>query len=160
MGLDDFLDKFNVIDRAQGLIASIMRTPYRKSHKGRKEAKLRLDPGACELHIDRTQNTGQEAEDVLAAAHITVFGRRMTDNEYILSVKARQGRIAELRLLRAGIALGPGHKMIDPRNVGYSAGKGKMPVDFQPAGDGATSGGKSAARKPGDRLSELWNKEV
>lgn len=159
MGLDDFLDQFNLIDRAQGLIASIVRTPYRKSHKGRKEKKLRLDPGACELHIDRTQNTGQEAEDVLTEAHITVFGRRMTDKEFILSVKPRQGRIAELRLLRAGIVLGPGHKMIDPRNVGYSAGKGKMAVDFQPAGDGA-NGGKSAARKPGGRLSELWNKEV
>lgn len=156
MGLDDFLDQFNLIDRAQGLIASIVRTPYRKSHKGRKEKKLRLDPGACELHIDRTQNTGREAEDVLSEAHITVFGRRMTDKEFILSVKARQGRIAELRLLRAGIALGPGHQMIDPANVKYAAGKGKMPVDFQPSDNGAIGGGKPAVRK----LSALWDKEA
>lgn len=59
---------------------------------------------------------------------IPIANRRITSQEAIFWVQARQARIAEYRLLRAGFAFGPRHRWIDPRNVQWAAGKGKMPV--------------------------------
>lgn len=147
MGTDDILDKFNLIGRVQGLLWSLTSyLPHRKSHKGRKVGKWRVDGGVREIHIDRMQNTGGEAERVLERAHIPIAGRRITDKEAIFLVRARQAKWAELVLLRAGVALGPGHRMIDPANVKYAAGKGAVPLWGQAGASLTDAYGKELAR--------------
>lgn len=129
MDAGDILDKFDLIDRAQGWLWAITSwLPRRKSRKGRKVGKLRLDGGVREIRIDRMKNTGGEAERVLEKAHIPIAGRRITSKEAIFLVRARQAAWAELNLMRAGIQLGPGHRLIDQRNVGYAAGKDTVPL--------------------------------
>jgi len=130
MKLDDLLDKFNLISRADGLIWSISTLlPHRRSHKGRQAGPWRIDPGVREIHIDRMHSTGGAAERLLREAHIPIAGRRITADEAIFLVRARQARIAEYRLLRAGFTFGPRHRWIDPRNVQWAARhQAKMPV--------------------------------
>lgn len=129
MNLDDFLDNFNLIDRAQGLLWGLTSwLPYRCSHKGRKEKKWRVDGGTTEIRIDRMTNTGGEAERILAAACIPIAGRRIRAQEAIFSVKTRQAAWAELILMRARVRLAANHKMIDPDNARYAAEKGPVPL--------------------------------
>ena len=118
MELDDFLDKFNWISRGQGFLWSLLSwLPFRHSHKGRKIGSWSIEPGVREIRVDRSITTGGEAERLLAKARIPIAGRRITSKEAIFLVKARQAGWAEYLLLRAGAALGPGHRMIDPENV-------------------------------------------
>lgn len=129
MNLDDFLDHFNLIDRAQGILWGLTSwLPRRKSHKGRKVGALRIDGGTTEIRINRLTNTGGEAERILAAAHIPIAGRRIRAKEAIFVVRTRQAAWAELLLLRAGVHMSEHHQMIDPANVKYAAGKGAIPI--------------------------------
>ena len=129
MNLDDILDKFNWSDRIQGFVWSLTSwLPHRRTRKGRKVGPWRIDGGTCAIHIDREHMTGAEAERILQRAHIPIAGRRITSKEAIFLVRSRQAAWAEYILLRAGITLGPGHKMIDPANVKRTAGK--KPITF------------------------------
>jgi len=110
MELDDFLDKFNLLWRGQGFLWSLLSwLPFRHSHKGRKVGSWSIAGGVREI--------GGEAERLLAKAMIPIAGRRITSKEAIFLVKARQAGWAEYLLLRAGAAIGPGHRWIDPENV-------------------------------------------
>lgn len=118
MGLDDFLDKFNLISRVQGQVWGLTSyLPHRASHKGRKVGPWRVDGGTREIRVDRWHTTGGQAERILKRVNIPIAGRRITDREAIFLVRERQAAWAEYNLLRAGAALGPGHVMIDPDNV-------------------------------------------
>jgi len=123
MSLDDFLDKFNWISRAHGLLWGLTTyLPHRATHKGRKVGPWQLDGGTRQISVDRYHTTGGQAERILQRAHIPIAGRRITSREALFLVKSRQAAWAEYNLLRAGAVLGPTHKIIDPRNVAW-AGK-------------------------------------
>lgn len=154
MGLNDLLDKFNWIDRAQGMVWSLTSLlPHRKTHKGRKVGGWVVEPGVREIRIDRWENSGGEAEELLKRAHVPIAGRRITDREAIFLVRSRQAAWAELLLMRGGIALGPRHQMIEPANVRYAAGKGAVPLWGQTPADAAgvtaTGAGQKAGAKTG-----------
>jgi hypothetical protein len=118
MNLDDFLDKFNLLSRVQGAVWSLgSYLPHRSSHKGRKVGPWRVDGGTREIRVDRYHTTGGQAERILKRVAIDIAGRRITSGEAIFLVRERQAAWAEYNLLRAGVALGPGHVMIDPDNV-------------------------------------------
>lgn len=134
MGIDDFLDKFNLISKAHGLLWGLTTwLPHRRAHKGRHVGPWRVDGGTRAIHVDRQHTTGAEAEAILWRAHIPIAGRRITDREAIFLVKSRQAAWAEYNLLRAGAVLGPGHAIIDPRNVTW-AGKFETAVPLWAAG--------------------------
>lgn len=123
MGLDDFLDKFNLISRVQGAVWSLgTYLPHRKTHKGRAVGPWLVDGGTRQISVDRAYTTGGMAERILQRVNIPIAGRRITDREAIFTVKARQAQWAEYALLRGGAVLGPTHRIIDPRNVAW-AGK-------------------------------------
>ena len=145
MGLDDFLDKFNLISRVQGAVWSLgSYLPHRASHKGRKVGPWRVDGGTREIRVDRYHTTGGQAERILKRVAIPIAGRRITSGEAIFLVRERQAAWAEYNLLRAGVALGPGHHMIDPENV-RRAGQYNEAVpawarrDQQPGGEAITA---------------------
>jgi len=147
--IDDILDKFNIIDRVQGVLWGLTTwLPRRRTRKGRKVGPWRIDGGTREIRIDRTANTGGDAERALKRAHIPIAGKRITTKEAIFVVRARQAKWAELVLLRSGIRLAGSHKMIDARNIAYAAGKGALPLwgqDATPAEkspQGRRTGGK------------------
>jgi hypothetical protein len=118
MGIFDVLDMFNIIDRVQGQLWGLTSyLPHRASHKGRKVGPWRIDGGTREIHVDREHTAGIEAERILKRVNISIAGRRVTDREAIFLVRERQASWAEYNLLRAGVALGPGHAMIDLDNV-------------------------------------------
>lgn len=129
MNMLDLLDKFNWMDRAQGLVwAMTTYLPHQRSHKGRKVGPYVIDGGVTEIHIDRAHSTGGEAERALARAHVPIAGRRVTSKEAIFLVRSRQAEWAEYVLLRAGVVLGPNHRMIDEANYSYAANKGPVPM--------------------------------
>ena len=125
----DLLNKFNVMDMAQGWLWSLTSwLPHKRSHKGRKIGKLRVEGGVRWIRVDRSATSGSEAEAILKAAHIPIGGRRITSQEASFLVRARQAAWAELILLRAGVKLAENHKIIDPHNISYAVNKGPLPL--------------------------------
>jgi len=169
MGLDDFLDRFNLIDRVQGFVWGLGTfLPHRATHKGRPVGPWRVDGGTRAIHVDRTQTAGGQAERILARARIPVAGRRVTDGEAIFLVKSIQAAWAEYNLLRGGAVLGPTHQIIDPRNVAWAGkfqtavpvwadqGRGADPGPADPPRDEHPQRPEAGQRQPGGKLRRLW----
>jgi hypothetical protein len=117
MPLDDVLDLFNLIDRAEGWLAGALTLVPHRHRNGA----WHWQPGMREIRVDRASNTGGEAERCLARYHIPVHGRRITSAEAIFLVRASQAEFAEYNLPRAGLVLGPQHRMINPDNARWAA---------------------------------------
>lgn len=175
MGLDDFLDKFNWIDRVQGVLWGLTTyLPHQRSRKGRKVGEWRVDGGTREIRVDRAHTSGGDAERILERVSVGIAGKRITDREAIFLVKERQASWAEYNLLRAGAVLGPGHKMIDPENVQWAGQYAEaVPAWAQRASatssiaagqdaeaptsaKAATSGKKDPEKRKRGLLNELW----
>lgn len=123
MTLDDFLDTFNWISRLEGV--AFWLTTFLPSRDLFGE--VRIVPGTVEIQIERygadgqIAHTGGDAERLLRWVRIPVHGKRVTHDAFIFVVPARQGKWAEYLLLRAGVRLAPGHRMIDPCNARWAA---------------------------------------
>lgn len=115
--MDDFLNKFNLIDGFHGVIGFILSLrPKRKTHKGRKVGPWLVQPGMTEIAVDRSVSTGADAEGILAEVGIPVYGRRITNREAIFLVRSRQANWAEYNLAHRGVIFGPSHRVINARN--------------------------------------------
>lgn len=122
MDLMSFLDKFDVIDKADGIVGWLLTwLPIRRSHKGRKVGGWRIAPGQVTIAVDSRHTPGATVEGYLRDANIAVCGRRITSRHcHQMQVKARQGAWAEYILLARGVQFHPSHKWIDPRNLRYT----------------------------------------
>lgn len=124
-GLDSFLDMFNIIDRLDGLLGWLLSAiPHRRTTKGHPTGPYVVEAGMHELHIQATgaeSASGRQAEAALRHYGIHVWGRRITDDAIIMSVRTRQANWAEHVLLRAGISFAPAHRFHDPRANAWSA---------------------------------------
>jgi hypothetical protein len=106
MTLDDFLNKFDWINRVQGFLWSLTSWwPRRRSHKGRKVGGLRIDGGVKRIEVDRQHSTGMQAERALQRAHIPIAGRGVTSKTAYFLVRSRQWKWALYVLLRAGVVV-------------------------------------------------------
>ena len=130
--MDDLLDIFNFFDkfvsRPLGWLKSAI--PHRRSHKGRKVGKPKVEPGLWELRITRgngSSQTGGDMERRLKEVGVEVCGRRVRNDEFICYVRTRQARWAEQVLLRAGIEFSPKYRWFDPRTPKW-AGRHAVPV--------------------------------
>lgn len=121
--MDSFLDAFNIIDRLEGFLGWLLSAvPHRHTTKGHPTGPFVIEAGLHELHIQRhaaatgaESASGHQVEDTLRHYGIRVWGRRITDDEVIMSVQARQANWAEHVLLRAGVIFAPAHRFNDPR---------------------------------------------
>lgn len=128
----DFWDFFNLfdklIDRPRGFLKSLL--PHRRSHKGRKVGKVKIEPGLWELRIKRgngASQTGGDMERRCKEVGVEVYGRRVLNDEFICYIQRRQARWAEQVLLRAGIEFSPKYRWFDPRTPKW-AGRHAGPV--------------------------------
>ena len=130
MELDDFLDKFNLIDRIDRAIGMALSfVPYQPTRKGHPAGALRVAPGMFEISIERgdADQTGGQAERILRKYGIPIWGRRVTSREFIMTVRARQADWAEHVLLREGIVFAGRHRWHDDRAPAW-AGRHADPV--------------------------------
>lgn len=105
MGLDDFLDKFNLIARLEGMVS---RTLHWDKSAPFLPALLASASGYDEwtFHIRNDAGfTGGDAERLLNHYAIPIWCRRVTDQHFILSTPRRQANWAEYLLLRRGFVL-------------------------------------------------------
>ncbi len=114
--LDDILDLFNWVDRLEGLLSSFINSDWH----GIGDSQTPVDLfGSWTFHIRRDVAwTGGEVERFLRHYGIVAWGRRLTGDHYILSVKPRQAEWAEYLLLRRGIAIDAPY--FNPQNATYA----------------------------------------
>lgn len=123
MDLDTFLDKFNWIDRVEGLLYGATTLLPSRNLRGR----IIISPGLFEIHTERYNKdgvidyTGGDAERELARFSIPVHGKRVTGKEFIFVVPRVHAEHAEYILCRKGIQMGPDHVWFEPRNAQWAA---------------------------------------
>jgi len=92
MGLDDFLDKFNLLSRVQGAVWSLgSYLPHRASHKGRKVGAWRVDGGTREIRVDRWHTTGGQAEGLPETEEGERSGPAEADKGNLQAEKRKRG---------------------------------------------------------------------
>jgi len=142
MSIDDLLDKFNWIERIDGLLFAVHSFSLRRrSHKGRKVGCWRIDPGVKRIEIDRRSHSGAEAERALRRAHIEVRGRGVNGKCAYFYVYTRQYRWALYILLREGVVI----RNTVPADVARWAGQHTGPVALWGADRRAANGAKASA---------------
>jgi hypothetical protein len=126
MNLDDFLDFFNWISRAEGLVSSVLHYDKKRAAAGPPivgiASELALSATGMSVwtfHIARNQGwTGGDAERLLKRYAIPIWGRRVTGQHFIFSVPRRQANWAEYLILRRGMTLDG--QLYNPDNVRYA----------------------------------------
>ncbi len=120
----DLLDAFNWIDRAEGALMSLR-------HAGRsRRARQRGEAGSWTFQISRMGGwSGADIERFLNHYGIIIWGRRVTRQHLVFTVKRRQANWAEYLLLRRGIAVST--QPFNSQNVAY--GVAHAPGDAPPA---------------------------
>jgi len=120
----DLLDAFNWIDRAEGVLMSLR-------HAGRsRRARHRGEAGSWTFQIPRAAGwSGVDVERFLNHYGIVIWGRRVTSQHLIFTVKRRQANWAEYLLLRRGIQVAT--RPYNTLNVAY--GEAHAPGDAPPA---------------------------
>jgi hypothetical protein len=120
----DLLDAFNWIDRAQGVLMSL------RHARPRRRARQRGEAGSWTFQIPRTAGwSGADIERFLNRYGIIVWGRRVTSQYLIFTVKRRQANWAEYLLLRRGIPVAT--QPYNSLNTAYGAAH--APGDAPPA---------------------------
>ncbi len=151
MKLDDFLDAFNLIDRIEGMISSVIHADWRNAAQREGPLGIATELGRTAFGANSwtfrvpldSEWSGGEIERFLKHYHIIVWGRRITGSHAIFSVKGRQAVWAEYLLLRRGIPLaGP---LCDPNNLRYA--QQHAPGDQPPAWADRKPAHRSAADK-------------
>lgn len=151
MKLDDFLDAFNLIDRVEGLISSVIHADWRGATRRSGPLGLVTEVGRTAFGANswtfrvplESDWSGSEIERFLKHYGIIIWGRRITGSHAIFSVKGRQAVWAEYLLLRRGIPLAG--RLCDPNNLLYA--QQHAPGDQPPAWADRKADRKSAADK-------------
>ena len=133
----DFLDLFNLIDRLEGFFARFAHADWggaagRSNGAGlvSEFGRTALGANSWTFRVPRDcEWTGTEIERYLRKYGIVVWGRRVTGNFLIFSVKERQANWAEYLLLRRGIPLNG--RTFNDLNPEY--GRAHAPGDSPPA---------------------------
>ena len=90
--IDDILDIFNVIDRAEGWLAALTNVERGTHHK------RAVKRGMTQISVSRDEATGQEIEDYLKKYHVPVHGKRLPSKEVIILVPSQQADMAKALL--------------------------------------------------------------
>jgi len=136
-GLLTILDAFNWIDRVTGMVSSFAHADWKGS--ARKSGPLGVigEAGSTALGMNTwsfsvcrdSEWSGTDIERFLKRYGIIVWGRRVTGDHYIFTVKGRQANWAEYLLQRRGIPVeGRSH---NAKNSVYA--QAHMPGDQPPA---------------------------
>lgn len=137
MSLDDFLDTFNLIDRIEGWVSSVVHADWKSAAKtplglgfAVELTRSVVGAGAWTFEVPRDSGwTGADVESLLLHYGIIAWGRRVTGQNFVLSVKERQANWAEYLILRRGIPLDS--PLFNPDNAQYT--KKYAPGDRPPA---------------------------
>ncbi len=126
MSLDDFLDTFNWIDRLEGVFSSFIHANWKGAAKGpagvglvAEAARTAVGAGSWTFRIRRDAGwSGADVEALLRHYGIVAWGRRVTGEHFILSVKERQANWAEYLIMRRGMCLDG--SLYNPDNARYA----------------------------------------
>ena len=113
MNLDDFLDIFNWASRVEGLVSSVLHFDKRRASEGPPVIGLATElalsatgMASWTFRVRRDQGwTGGDVERLLNHYAIPIWCRRVTGQNFILSVPSRQANWAEYLILRRGMTL-------------------------------------------------------
>lgn len=114
MGLDDFLDFFNLAGKANGLFGRII-TAMPK-HVGIKEPELVIGEGMWGIRINNQNNCGGETERLLARFGIRIWERRVRTKEHLFIVAEHNANWAEYLINRYGIAFSDSYRPYNLNN--------------------------------------------
>lgn len=137
MNLYDFLDAFNLIDRIEGAISSLVNADWAKARQGppvigfaTEIARTVVGANSWTFYIPRESGwAGGDVEALLRRYGVVVWGRRVTGKYSIMSVKERQANWAEYLILRQAIPLAG--RLFNPANAVYA--RKHAPGDRPPA---------------------------
>lgn len=135
--LMDLLDAFNWFDRLEGVFSRIVHADYQKAGRKSGAGGVAVELGraivgdnAWTFRVSRDCDwSGADIERFLGKYGIVIWGRRITSDQLIFSVKERQANWAEYLLMRRGIPLAG--RTFNQANVGY--GQEYAPGDAPPA---------------------------
>ena len=103
----DFLDAFNLIDRLEGILARFRHADWQgagASGMAGEATRALAGVNAWTFRVPRDSDwTGAQIEALLRKYGVVVWGRRITGEHVIFSVKRRQANWAEYLLMRRGI---------------------------------------------------------
>jgi hypothetical protein len=136
-GLLTILDAFNWIDRVTGMISSFAHADWKGSARRSGTLGVLGAAGSAALgantwtfSVSRDSSwSGADIEQFLKHYGIIVWGRRVTSDHYIFSVKGRQANWAEYLLQRRGIPVEG--RSYNTKNAVYA--QSHLPGDQPPA---------------------------
>lgn len=118
VGLDDFLDIFNLVDKGEGLAARAMHILPKRI--GIKYKRWVAGERMWQIRIENTNNCGGEAERALAKFGIKIYERRVRTKEHMFIIAEHQVRWAEYILSSRGIAFSGDYVFYDPKSATVS----------------------------------------
>ncbi len=153
-GFLDLMDMFNLVDRLEGLMSSLINADWKNASRRSGGAGVVTELGRTlvgantwSFSIPRDAGwTGTSIEQFLKHYGIKVWGRRVTSQHFHFSVEERQANWAEYLLLRRGIPVEG--RLFNPQNAAY--GRQHAPGDQPPAW-----ADRQRSRSLLDRLSDL-----
>jgi hypothetical protein len=137
VGILDLMDALNWVDRVEGLISSFVHADWKGASRKRGRGGIAGELGRAltggsswSFHIPRASGwSGADIERFLSHYGIVIWGRRVTSEHFIFSVKERQANWAEYLLLRRGLPVSG--RSYNPLNPVY--GQRYAPGDQPPA---------------------------
>ena len=133
----DIVDAFNWIDRVTGMISSFAHADWKGATRKSGPLGILGEAGSTALgtntwtfRVSRDSSwSGADIEKFLRHYGVIVWGRRVTSDHYIFTVKGRQSNWAEYLLQRRGIPVEG--RANNPKNAVYA--QAHMPGDQPPA---------------------------